>query len=187
MTTLQTLALVGAVVWMGILTVVVVLVVRQIAILTSRLERGVFHDMGADGPEIGTALDEAVLTALPRLRSSTNSYVLLMSATCGPCREVAPALGDLGIEPRVITLLPGREELAEPMAKELPGHFDVVRDPLASQLADKLQIESTPFALQVKAGAVAGKTYIREAKDLANLIDVAERGRRIEREGQYVG
>ncbi len=187
MTPLQTIAFVGVVVWMAILTVVMVLVIRQIAILTSRLERGVFHDMGADGPEIGVALDDDVLTALPRLRFDTNSYVLLMSATCGPCREVAPALARLGIEPAVITLLPGRAELAEPMAKDLPDHFEVVRDPMASQLADKLQIESTPFALQVKAGAVAGKTYIREAKDLANLVDVAERGRKVEREDQYVG
>jgi hypothetical protein len=44
-----------------------------------------------------------------------------------------------------------------------------VLDPIAGRIASALELRSAPFAIAVTNGVVAGKRYLREARDLAAL------------------
>lgn len=168
-------ALVLTGVWIGILTLVVLLVVRQIALLTVRLDHvrtGPAFDFGNDGLEVGSQVPEEVTAALPELKTDL-TYLLLVSATCNPCRTLVSELQGQGFasERNIIALVPGRDELADGLVTMLPPGIPSIRDPQASALAKSLQIQSTPFALKVEEGIVTRKAYLHSAADLAQLIE----------------
>lgn len=171
---LAAIVLVGA--WLGILTLVVVLLVRQVGLLGVRLDlSGPPYEPENDGPEIGSQLPEDVISTLPQLRTG-RAYLVLLSATCTPCRELAAELRDQQL-PRgqdLIALVPGRAELAESLVATLPPGMTVVRDPHATALAKNLQIESVPFALGVENGVIVGRAripYLRRGVDLARFME----------------
>ena len=183
MSALGTTALVLAAVWMGALTVVAILIVRQIAIVMVRLDRigtGVMtlptYEPMSEGPELGSQLPAEVARALPELGSGT-SHVLLLSATCSPCRDMAEGLGraDLAAirkRSRVVALVPGRAELADGVAAMLPTGIRQVRDPQATALANQLSIQRVPFALRVEAGKVTAKAPpLDSTKDLLQFME----------------
>lgn len=177
MTGLETFAVVAATVWLALLSLVLVLVVRQLGILTVRLDStSPVTARSDDGPEIGSDLPQEVGDALPEVLGGVR-YLVLMAATCRPCREVAAELGERDLDSRFVALVPGREELADGLVSLLPRELRVVRDPVASEVAERLGITSTPFAVEVEDGRVSGKSYVSSAADLDRLVEA--RGRRI--------
>lgn len=177
MSGLELVALVAAGIWMAILSLVLVLVVRQLGVLTVRLDAtSPVTARSDDGPEIGSTVPEEVVEALPELRGGVR-YLVLMAATCAPCREVAAELGGRSLDSRFVALVPGREELADGLIGMLPDGLRVVRDPVATGVAESLGITSTPFAVEVEDGVVGGKAYVSSASDLDRLVEA--RGRRI--------
>lgn len=188
MSTLGTTALILAAIWMGALTVVAVLLVRQIAILMVRLDRigssttlVPNYDPMAEGPEVGSQLPAGVAQALPELGSGT-SHIVLLSATCGPCRDIAEGLGrsDLSTvrkQGKVVALVPGRAELADALVTLLPSGIRHVRDPQATALATELSIQRVPFALRVDAGKVTAKAPpLDSTKDLLQFMELDHAG-----------
>jgi hypothetical protein len=147
MSGLAVLALVLASIWLGVLTLVIVLLVRQPPSLDH------------DGPEVGSYVPEEVRSALPHLEGE-RAYILLVSATCGSCREVIADLEGHYFEQRVTALMPGSKELANELAALLPPGVQAVLDPEATKLADALKIRSTPFAVEVEGGTVTRKAYL---------------------------
>jgi thiol-disulfide isomerase/thioredoxin len=155
------LVLVGA--WLAVLTLVAVLVVRQIGLLTVRLSvAGRAAALNADGIEVGSRLPEPVTSALPELNEERTSYVLMLSANCEPCRELAHDLSGHLLEEPIVALVPGKEELAEQVAEMLPPAVKTVLDPLADELGQALDIHSTPFVLEVRGGVVTEKSYVHD-------------------------
>ena len=170
MSALAIAALVLVCVWLGVLTLVVVLLVRQIGLLTVRLsvaDRALSVDN--DGPEVGSSVPEEV--ALPDLEEE-RAYLLLFSAGCTPCRELVADLGDRRFEQNIVALVPGSEEQASELAALLPPGIRAVLDPEATSLAESLKIQSTPFALEVERGTVTRKAYLYEgASDLIGFVE----------------
>jgi len=170
MSALAIAALVLVCVWLGVLTLVVVLLVRQIGLLTVRLsvaDRALSVDN--DGPEVGSSVPEDV--ALPDLEEE-RAYLLLFSAGCTPCRELVADLGDRRFEQNIVALVPGSEEQASELAALLPPGIRAVLDPEATSLAESLKIQSTPFALEVERGTVTRKAYLYEgASDLIGFVE----------------
>jgi len=170
MSALAIAALVLVCVWLGVLTLVVVLLVRQIGLLTVRLsvaDRALSVDN--DGPEVGSSVPEDV--ALPDLEEE-RAYLLLISAGCTPCRELVADLGDRRFEQNIVALVPGSEEQASELAALLPPGIRAVLDPEATSLAESLKIQSTPFALEVERGTVTRKAYLYEgASDLIGFVE----------------
>ena len=170
MSALAIAALVLVCVWLGVLTLVVVLLVRQIGLLTVRLsvaDRALSVDN--DGPEVGSSVPEDV--ALPDLEEE-RAYLLLFSAGCTPCRELVADLGDRRFEQNIVALVPGSEEQASELAALLPPGIRAVLDPEASSLAESLKIQSTPFALEVERGTITRKAYLYEgASDLIGFVE----------------
>jgi hypothetical protein len=174
MTGLEIVALVGVAIWLLVLTVALLLTIRQIALINVRLEQGQeTFEVGNDGLDIGSVVPSELLVTVPQLRAEL-TYVLLISATCRICQELASNLGGVDIPGQVVALVPGPDRLAERVTGALPPAFDVVRDPLAADVAKRLEITSTPFALQLDRGVVTGKTYLSSVDDLRGLLDARE-------------
>ncbi len=167
-------ALVLVCVWLGVLSLVVVLLVRQIGLLTVRLSvASQALSLDNDGPEIGSKVAEEVPSALPDLERE-HAYLLLISATCTPCRELAADISERHFEQTIVALIPGREELADELASLLPSGIRAVLDPEATRLAEAMKIDSTPFVLEVRSGTVTRKAYLYSgAPDLVEFVETA--------------
>lgn len=184
MSQLGVVAIVALCAWLGVLTLVQVLVVRQISLLTLRLahpERAIpvaedGFSVDDDGPEIGSLVPEEAASLLPGLDRRT-SLLLLVSGTCKGCHELAE---ELNRRPDAVTrlpttaLVPGPPDLADAVVELLPSSVSVVSDPEATQLANAFEIHSTPFAVTVQEGRVLGKTYVHDKADLVSLVGEAE-------------
>ena len=173
MSTLASAALILICIWLGVLTLVVVLVVRQIGLLTVRLSvAGEATPLDDDGPEVGSSLPEDVISVLPD-QEEDPAYLLLISSTCTPCRElVADLQGKHRFEQKIVALVPGPEEMASELAALLPSGIRAVLDPQATELAEALDLDSTPFALEVDRGTVTRKAFLHEgASDLIEFVE----------------
>jgi hypothetical protein len=172
MSALAIAALVLVCIWLGILTLVVVLLVRQVGLLTVRLSvAGEAASLDNDGPEIGSGVPEDVAVVLPD-QAEEHVYLLLISSTCLPCWELATDLAEHRFEQKIVALVPGHEERAGELAALLPSSMRVVLDPEATRLAGALQLESTPFALEIERGAVTRKAYLHQgASDLIEFVE----------------
>jgi hypothetical protein len=158
MSALAIVALVLVCAWLGVLTLVVVLLVRQIGLLTVRLSMATQTiSLNDDGPEVGSGLPEDVAEVMPE---EEQAYLLLISASCDPCRELMAELDGRRFEQRIVALVPGRKEQASGLAALLPPGMQAVFDPEATQLAESLDLESTPFAVEVERGTVNRKAHL---------------------------
>lgn len=178
MTALGLTVVVLGVIWLAVLTLVVLVLVREVAVLSARLDvRGGQDFVASDGPAIGRPLPESVAGALaPYVRGDSGMYVLLLSAICGPCHDLVKQLRQhtWDLDESVVALVAGRAELAAGIADMLPPWVDVVRDPQAAELAKALSIQTTPFAVRVRAGRVVAKAYLHGVGDLLRLARVGE-------------
>lgn len=163
-----------AILWLGALTMVTLALIRQTALLTIRVQRtGGQYAPAADGLMTGREIPFEVAAALPEMAAGV-TYVLLVSATCAPCRELAPQLGSIRLPERVTALVAGDGELGESLARLLPPEIRVIRDPDATQIANHLGIQSTPFVMELEGGRVTGKAYLHEATDFRRLVEARE-------------
>jgi hypothetical protein len=83
-------------------------------------------------------------------------------------------LGGRRFERDIVALVPGREDQAGELAALLPSGVRVVRDPEATMLAESLDLEATPFALEIKRGTVTRKAHLYEGASA--LIEFVEGG-----------
>jgi hypothetical protein len=165
-------ALVLVCVWLGVLSFVVVLLVRQIGLLTVRLSvAGQALSLDNDGPEVGSKVPDEVASVLPNPEEG-RAYLLLVSATCAPCRQLVADIGERHFEQAIVALVPGSEQMAGELASLLPSGIQAVLDPDASRLAEALKIHSTPFALETVNGTVTRKSYLYAgAPDLTEFVE----------------
>jgi hypothetical protein len=174
MSALAIAALVLVCIWLGVLTLVVVLLVRQIGLLTVRLSvASQAFSLDNDGPEVGSSLPEEVTSVVPELMEE-RSYLLLISSSCTPCRELVSDLqGEQRFEEqKIVALVPGHEDQAREMAALLPSGIRVVLDPDAARVAGAIDLESTPFAVEVERGMVTRKVFLHEgAADLVAFVE----------------
>lgn len=173
MSGLAVTALVVACLWLLALTVVLLALVRQVAILTVKgRQYAVGDSLEVGGPVVGSRLPADLVLLAPVLASG-EGHVLLLSASCSSCRELANQLGRSVLKPSVVALLPGPPASTETLAQLLPTNMTVIRDPSASQLAEQLNITSTPFAVTVSEQTVTEKGHVYEPRVL--LPHLAER------------
>lgn len=161
--------------WLGSITLVVLVLVRQTALLTARLEMsGPRLGTPEDGIELGRPVPNEVLALLPNLDPGPH-YLLTLSAVCLPCREL---VAQLGRRPRGIAmtaLLSGSGEPAAVLDRLMPADVQVVRDPDAARLSGLLGVKSTPFVMQIREGQVRGKAFLHGVSDLERLVQASRR------------
>ena len=169
MTGFQIATLVVVAVWLGVLTVAVLVLIRQVALVDLRVGSGRPGGMD-DGPEIGTDLPIEVQAVLPRVDHGP-AYLLFLAPTCGPCVEIATQLPAHDLQRPVLALFAGDDRMAADFQAILGSDVVPVRDPAATVVAQALQINITPFALQIENGMITGKAHLQSADDLVRLID----------------
>jgi hypothetical protein len=158
MSALAIAALVLVCAWLGVLTFVVMLLVRQVGLLTVRFSMATqAMSLDDDGPDIGSSLPEDVAEVMPE---GDRAYLLLISEGCDPCRELVAELDGHRFEQKIVALVPGRQEQAGELAALLPPDIKVVLDPEATQLAESMDLESTPFVLEVEKSTVTRKVHL---------------------------
>lgn len=178
MSKFELVALVAASIWLGVITIVLLMMIRQISLLTLRISRTsqavpIVEDdfsIADDGPQVDSAIPNEATTILPELHRG-ETILLLVAATCRGCRELAADLSKSHVEFTIMAMVPGPPELADAVVGLLPSGMQVMRDPEATRLADALSIQSTPFAVVLKEGKVTAKSYISNGKaDLMELV-----------------
>ena len=170
MSSVEVVTVVVVGVWLAVVSFVLLLLVRQLGLLTVLVQQGGPPvSMDQDGLDVGETVPDEVVSALSL--NGRPTYVLLLSTTCGPCRERAADLEGAAIDAPLVALVSGAEDLADGIVAMLPAGVRVVRDPDATTLAKSLRINSSPFAMEVEAGTVTGKSYVNTRSDLVRLVD----------------
>lgn len=183
MNALALVALALAAIWLAALTLVVILCIRQIALLTVMASEQRYAAMPTvvddfsvadDGPELGASVPQKMLSEIPEL-AGEGACILLLSATCGPCRKLATDLRTRRFpaahaQMPVIALVTGREELAEGLVPLLSSGIRILRDPAAMEYAQALHIQSTPFAVAIAAGIVTKKGFMYSGTDFIRFV-----------------
>lgn len=168
MSTAELIALVTVAIWLAVLTVAIVLVIRQIGLLTVRLTYAAPHSPADEhGPDLGTALPEMVRESISLNGEAT--IVVFLSGTCSPCREFISSASPADFEHGTVTLISGREELAGQVADMLPEKARRFLDPVSNEVAKALGIEMVPFGILIVENKIEAKTYLRTADDLERL------------------
>jgi thiol-disulfide isomerase/thioredoxin len=174
-TALETTLVVGLGVWMLLLTVTVLVVVRQIAVVMLRLDRdGSGSAPVDDGIDVGSAVPGAVAGVLDTV-GDRPSFVLVLAAVCGPCRELAPQLRAVEpTTPLTVLVVGGDERLAGELVALIPTDTRTVTGAAARDAAAALEISTTPFVFEVRDERIAAKAAVRGFDHLAQYINEAE-------------
>lgn len=177
MSNLEVAVLVGVAIWLVILTLIIVLVVRQVGLLLVHLSLAPMTNITSpastialdeDGPAIGSQVPEEIMNRIPTDKGSPTT-IMLISAICIPCHELVKALRDHTINTPLVALVTGHAPLADDLAALLPPHAHVIHDPDAVDIANRLDIHSTPFGFVVYSREVVHKSYLRNVDNLLTL------------------
>lgn len=172
---LELTALLLTVGWIAVLTLTAVLLVRQVALLTVRLDR-----IGEEGRPVGDGLavrDEVpaeVARLLPSAGEEDPSFVLILGAVCNPCRELLEQMAGIVPESPICALIAGRSPAATSMMELVPDGISCVGGPDAAAAVDALHISTTPFVFEVRSNRIAAKAALRGAEHLVRFIGEAE-------------
>lgn len=171
---LEVAALVAVAVWLGVLTCGVLLVVRQVSLLTVRLSFAAPHvNADDDGQPVGSAVSEPIQALFTGTHD--RGTLALLTGTCGSCRELAQSVSARLTDDALVFLIAGEQDLAQEVGRLLPDSARRIFDPEATQIANALQIMSSPFGLSVERGVVTAKTYLHSGADLSALLARANR------------
>lgn len=159
--------------WLAVLSLVVILCVRQLGLITARLGAPLSSDAGApDGPEIGEPIPMSARRFLPDLEGV--AYLFFAEAGCIACRQVAADLQSASLDARIVAVVTGSGRAADGLVSILPDATDVVRGDQADTIATEMKVEVTPVAFQVERGYVSGKAVLRDVADFAALVNARE-------------
>jgi hypothetical protein len=168
MSAIAVAALVLAAVWLVALTVVVMLLVRQVGLVTIRLDRAREQSSPVnDGLATGSDLPESAVGVLPE--DAEPAYLLILAAGCHPCRELADSMHDMPLS-RAVAIVSGRLDRAADLAGRLPRWLPATFDPQAATIVEELHVSTTPFVFEVRDGRIAAKAVVRGADHLASFL-----------------
>lgn len=168
------------VVWTGVLTVATLAIMRQVTAMQLAIQQrsGEHFSVDSDGPELGAQVPESLRLFLDSC-AVTDPYVgvVVLSPTCGPCREIVGSFNRDRIQSRMrfVALVAGTGAPADELHVLAAEHFDFVESgSIAQAIATDLDVHSSPFALLLGEGTVAEKAYVRDVSDLHDLGAHAE-------------
>lgn len=165
MSSLVVTALVAASVWLLILTVGLLLCIRQLGALMVRTEliaRGA-GGAHAHGAVVGFELSEDLLQSAPILREGRR-VVLLLSATCATCEQLVEEFATVGPPARlslpeelvVLLVQDDGGEAADEAVQAITPYATVLRGPEATQIARGLRLANLPSAIYLLDRRIAG-------------------------------
>jgi hypothetical protein len=175
MSGLETAAVVVVAVWLGVMTLALLLLVRQIGLLSAWAERNT-HSRD-DGLEIGVPVPDPARELLPELTAGLE-YVVFLAGNCQPCREFAleagrsSELAEMRGTHRIAAVVTGDGVQADEVARMLPPWFDVARHDDAVLLTQSFEVQTTPAVYEVDRGTVTGRAVAGYGLvNFLNLVD----------------
>jgi hypothetical protein len=157
--------------WGASLTLALMLCIRQLSVLTVRLETSASGLTRPTEAIIGTDLSESALRLGPNLAVGER-VVILLSATCEPCVQFLEALpaATIPLAREELILLVTGEGGAPDLLVAASAKAVVRVDKDAGHLARALGMTRTPTALLLRNGKVAGQSIVHEPLDIVALI-----------------
>lgn len=154
------LALVAA--WIGVLSVVSALLVRQVALLTEQVD----PRYSLDGLTVGRRIPKSLADLLP----NSSGSVLVLGSGCAPCLELVNDLREVDIEHPVVAVIEGEPLLAAVLAERLPSGVQPVTGEEADRAYAELDLQTTPFMFSVDRRQIVFKTPLRGAEDFLSFL-----------------
>lgn len=156
--------------WLALLTGAVVLIVRQLAAIDIlNRQRGEEFSFTNDGLAIGAEAPAAVSRIMRNRPSPAPAFFVILSSTCGPCRQLIADLdgSSADLRTRTVWLVVG---VGEPMREvsALAGALSdqVIAGKRASEVAAELDVHSSPFVVLADADRILAKRYLPNAEAL---------------------
>jgi hypothetical protein len=177
-------ALVVGGLWLALLTMVAILLVRQVGLLTLRLDQS-DQEAAMDGISVESPIPGAVVPLLPSAGSQL-SFLIVLEATCGPCRTVVEDLHGAVIDAPVAVVIGGEPTAAAAMAGHLPASMQVAVGEPADVAITALDLKTSPFLFTFAQDRVAVKDTIRSAEHLVNLITTRNDAARARTNGSHL-
>ncbi len=160
MTGLEIAALVAVGIWMLLLSLAVVLLVRQVSLISKWAQEQ--DSSNQDGLPIGSPVPEEALGLVPEADDEL-AYVWFLGGDCQPCREFAveAARTEEIIAMRdsttIVAAVTGTDDQANDFTQLLPEWIRVVRGDNAVALNKHFEIVQTPTVYEVERGNVTGR------------------------------
>lgn len=162
------------VIWLATLTLALLLAIRQIALLTIRLN--VLNTIGLDRVGSGPELGSSVNTALVRdhlLDSPARVAVFALASNCSSCHGFAESLPAEAnaVDTQVVCLLTGSGPTLDSLRAYIPAWVRLIEDPVATRIGEDLELSATQVALLINGdGRLMGRAVLSEPTDLADLL-----------------
>ncbi len=168
MNPLEIIGLVVVAVWLGVLTLTVLLLTRQLGVILARLQDvGVGVASMGQGVQIGERVPGEVKDLLAVKRSN---LLLMITTRCDACSAVVEGLSGTDPGVAIVTLIPGDAETATMLSRSLHPAFTLVQDPEASMVAEQIRLNAAPYVMEIKDGVVTRKSFVQGPNHLLEFI-----------------
>lgn len=174
MSPLGTIAVVVVALWLIVVSMAVLLCVRQIGALMIRVELAGRGAGSSIAPTIGYRVSAALAQRVPILTEGPK-LVVLLSTTCDPCLDLIAELRrgvgpvNLGPEDRVILLRTEGDPAADAVTRDLEPHARVIAGSAGEDVARQLGMTTTPTAVFIVNGEVIGTGVAHHVAELDEL------------------
>lgn len=161
--------------WLSILSVVIVLLIRQLDLLREWASEQGGPD--GDGLEVGAEVPDE-LRPLISDRSDNVVYLLFLGGNCQPCREFALEAGRsdrvsaLEGSCSIFAAVTGSDAQSDEVAALLPGWFRSLRRETATALLKGFEVQQTPSMFEIEHGKVTGRAVA--GYGLVNFLNLVE-------------
>lgn len=179
MSVLEGIAFGVAALWMCALTVVLVVLVRQMELL--RIWATEQTATPSDGLEVGMEVPGKFEALVDGVQAGELTYLLFLGGNCQPCREFALEARDstklVALRDRysIFTAVTGTETQTEDLAGLLPDWFTTIRGRDASSMMGDFQVMQTPSIFEIEGGKVTGRAVAGYGlTNFLNLVDARE-------------
>lgn len=173
-----------ATIWLLVMTVAVMLCVRQLGALTARMEIVSLGSGVGQGAALGFRISEDLARAHAAL-SVGRRVVLVASSSCASCRDLLQRIErgerplSIGRLDGVIGLLVGPDDASRQEAEDALSSLvnEIVLDPLATAVAQALRMKTLPSALYLIDGVVAGTLmFVDRLEQIDDMVREADLG-----------
>lgn len=169
------IALISVCAWMLILSAAVILLIRQVGLITTRLDlfaAGIAVSPAVSGPRIGedasNALKDSGISAY-----GGDVYILYLSSHCATCRDIVATLPNElnGSVRSTVAVITGEERIATALADSLPKWMRSISGACAEELVADLHLSYAPFLVALNEhGIVTNKSHVFTTEDIKNFL-----------------
>lgn len=163
---MRILAELSLAVWLILLTVAVLVQLRQITLLTMRLTPRDANDRTY--LTLRQPIPDIVRTMAPDLIGS-EGYLLHLTPSCESCMALVDDIGEAGLGAPYVAIVSGPEDEAATIAARLPTASQVITGGAAETVKASLNLRRAPLAVRIENGRITGWSVVKTRRDFLRL------------------